>query len=190
VDFDMQRVARNVGGLLIGAVETTSHATVNALEWLLRHKDLLAAAVRAAQRGPGEFDGYVFEALRFHPAFPYFARVCESPVTLAAGTDYAQAIQPGTIVLAITHSAMFDATAFLHPEEFDPNRSQSNAFHFGRGLHECLGRHIGRQMIPEIVRQVLLLPEIEAAGPVDYHGGPVPEAYPLRWNAESRPSSN
>jgi cytochrome P450 len=186
----MQRLARNVGGLLIGAVETTSHATINALEWLLGNKDLLAAAVRAAKLGPGEFDGYVFEALRFHPAFPYFARVCESAVTLAAGTDHAQGIGPGTTVLAVTHSAMFDATAFSDPESFDPNRSHGNAFHFGRGLHECLGRHIGRQMIPEIVRQVLLLPEIEATGPVDHQGGPVPEAYPLRWNAERTLASN
>ena len=144
-----------------------------------------ADAVRAAQVGPAEFDGYVFEALRFHPAFPYFARYCESPATVAAGTDYAHEIKPNTTVLAVTHSAMFDVTAFQNPEEFQASRSDSNAFHFGRGLHECLGRHIGRLMIPEIVRQVLLLPEIEAAGPVDKQGGPVPEAYPLRWNAEA-----
>jgi cytochrome P450 len=38
VDF-VQCVVENVGGLLIGAVETTSHAVVNALEYLLKKPD-------------------------------------------------------------------------------------------------------------------------------------------------------
>jgi cytochrome P450 len=80
---------------------------------------------------------------------------------------------------------MFDPVAFAEPQKFDATRSLQNAFHFGYGIHECLGRHIGRQMIPEIVRQVLLLPGIRAAGKVDKKRGPVPERYRLRWDTKS-----
>lgn len=184
LNFDLKRLGQNVGGLLIGAVETTSHATVNAIAGLLARPEILPRAVAAAQQAnASEFDGYVFEALRFNPAFPYFFRVCEKATQLAGGTDYERKVSPGTTVLAVTHSAMFDAAMFSRPDAFDPTRAETNTFHFGYGLHECLGRHIGRQMIPEIVRQVLLLPGIRAEGPVDKKGGPVPESYVLRWPA-------
>ena len=42
--FNLQRVLLNVGGLLIGAVETTSHAVVNALDVLVGRADRLAEA--------------------------------------------------------------------------------------------------------------------------------------------------
>jgi cytochrome P450 len=184
LQFDVPRVVLNVGGLLIGAVETTSHAAINALAGLLNRPEVLdEARVAAAADDPAAFDGYVFEALRFKPAFPYFFRVCEQPTVLAGGTDYATAIRPGTTMLALTHSAMFDSAVFPDPDRFDPTRPYGNTFHFGQGLHECLGRPIARVMLPEIVRQCLRLPGLAAAGPVEYQGGPVPESYPLRWNA-------
>lgn len=182
-DFDIPRILPNVGGLLIGTVETTSHTAINSLAGLLSRPDILKQAVAAAAKDdPAEFDGYVFEALRFDPAFPYFFRFCERKTQLAAGTEYACDINPGTTVIAITHSAMFDETAFPEPKKFNPTRPETNTFHFGQGIHECLGRHIGRQMIPEIVRQVLLLPEVQADGPIDNQGGPVPERYVLKWD--------
>ncbi|MFG6094173.1 cytochrome P450 [Leptothoe sp. ISB3NOV94-8A] len=180
--FDPARVIRNLGGLLIGTVETTSHAAINALVELFERPEILKQAIAAAQKDdPSEFDGYVLEALRFNPSLPYFFRVCEQETQLATGTDYARTIKPGTTVIAITHSAMFDETAFLQPQVFDPTRPETNTFHFGQGLHECLGRHIGRQMITEIVRQVLLLPGVKAVSKVDYKGGPFPEEYRLEW---------
>jgi cytochrome P450 len=188
LNFDPVRVAQNVGGLLIGAVETTSHAAVNALAGILGRPEVRAKAVAAAANAT-EVDGYVFESLRFDPAFPYFFRVCERPAVLAANTDYATNVAPGTTVLAVTHSAMFDPAAFPAPDTFDPSRPDTNNFHFGYGLHECLGRHIGRQMIPEIVRQILLLPGVQAASPPDNRGGPVPESYVLKWDSPARRTS-
>ena len=180
--FDAERLAINVGGLLIGAVESTSHAVVNALCYLMDDPERLAAA-RAAARGPfsESIDGFVFEALRLSPAFPYYFRTCESDTVLARGTEHETAIPKGATVVAITHSAMFDPAAFRNPNDFDPTRSQSNSFHFGVGLHECLGRGIGSVMVPAIVREVLRLEELEA-GEVDRRGGPVPESWQWTWN--------
>lgn len=181
--FDLERAARNIGGLLIGTVETTSHAAINAIEQILARPAILSSAIEAAaEEDPTEVDGYVFEAMRFKPAFPYFFRTCEQDTQLASNTEFATDICKGKTVMALTHSAMFDAAAFPNPTLFDPSRPMTNAFHFGQGLHECLGRHIGGQMIPEIVRQVLRLPGIREERPIRYLDGPVPEDYRLAWD--------
>ena len=181
LEFEVDRVVLNLGGLLIGAVETTSHACVNALDGLLRRPEWLDRARAAAAAGDvATFDGCVFEALRFKPAFPYFFRVCEKDTLLARGSDYQTPIAAGQTVLAVTLSAMFDELAFARPDEFLPDRERSNMFHFGLGLHECLGRAIGAVMIPEIVRQALLLPDLQV-GRIDRQGGPVPEHWAWRW---------
>jgi cytochrome P450 len=181
VNFDLKRVIINTGGLLIGAVETTSHATVNALEVLLQRPDTLAQARAAAMSDDtSALDGFVYEALRFKPAFPYFFRMCEQDTVIGRGTDHETKVAKGTTVLAVTHSAMFDTRAFADAERFDPARDQGNHFHFGLGLHECLGRAIGQVMIPEIVRQSLRLDGLTAAA-VDYKSGPVPEAWQWNW---------
>lgn len=184
VDFDIQRVARNVGGLLIGTIETTSQAVIHALSFLLADPVRREQAVDAAhQVDETLIDGYVMEALRFDPPFPYFFRVCEQPTLLGLGTPWEQLIAEGTTVLTLNHSAMFDPNGFVDPDRFDPGRNQSLNFLFGHGHHQCLGRYIGAVMIPEIVRHVLRLPGIEAAGPVDRAGGPFPEHFSLRWVA-------
>jgi cytochrome P450 len=180
--FDLQRVILNVGGLLIGAVETTSHAVVNVLEFLLQRPDQLKAARAAALTDdPTAVDGFVFEALRFNPTFRYCFRFCEQDAVLGRGQTYETAVPKGTTVLPLTQSAMFDPTAFSHANDFDPTRGTDNQFHFGLGLHECLGRHIGRVMIPEMARQSLRLDRL-SAGPIDRKGGPVPESWQWRWN--------
>jgi cytochrome P450 len=182
VNFDLKRVVINTGGLLIGAVETTSHAAVNALEVLMQRPDELARARAAALSDDATaVDGFVFEALRFKPAFPYFFRTCEQDTVVGRGTPHESAVAKGTTVLAVTHSAMFDPEAMANPDQFDPTRGLGNQFHFGLGLHECLGRAIGQVMVPEIVRQSLRLNGLTVAA-VDYNGGPVPEAWQWTWH--------
>jgi cytochrome P450 len=181
VNFPLKKVLFNAGGLLIGAVETTSHAVNNALAELLARPDVLARA-RAAAQDETAFDGFVFEALRFNPAFPYFFRTAHRATLMASGTPHAREVRPGATVLAVTHSAMFDEAAFPDPDTFDETRSQADAFTFGQGLHECLGRAIATVMIPEIVRQCLLRPGLRAEGPILFEGG-VPERFVLRWDA-------
>lgn len=179
--FSLKDVVINTGGLLIGAVETTSHCVANALEFLMADAERFRAATAAAAGTAEDFDGYVFEALRFRPAFPYFFRSCHRDTALASGTPHETMIRQGRTVLAVTHSAMFDAAAFPDPHRFDPGRDQSDMFTFGQGLHECLGRAIATAMVPEIVRQVLLLPALSAIGRPDYEGTKVPQRWTVKW---------
>lgn len=181
VKFNLKSVAINTGGLLIGAVETTNHAAVNALDVLMSRPADFAAAVAAAP-DPARFDGFVFEALRFRPAFPYFFRVCKRPTVLAGGTPHAAQVPAGTTVLAVTHSAMFDEGVYPDPTRFDPTRSPLDGFTFGQGIHECLGRVVAANMLPEIVRRLLLRPGLRAVSDIAWKGG-VPETWRLAWDA-------
>jgi cytochrome P450 len=184
VEFDIERLGINAGGLLIGAIETTSQAVAQVIEYLLDHPEWLAKAQSAAQAdNPAQFDAIVWEALRFVPISPYLFRQTASDYTLGKGTNYATTVTTGTYVLAVTQSAMFDPRAFENPDQFIPGRNWYNYFHFGFGSHECLGRYVGMVMIPEMVRQILLRPGIKANGSIDYEGGHLPERYDLSWNS-------
>ncbi len=182
-DFDIKRVIFNVGGLLIGAVETTNHCVVNALAELFRRPDALARAQAAAlDPEPTKIDGFVLEALRFNPAFPYFFRTAHREVELAGGTGHEVTVKHGTTVLAVTHSAMQDASVYPHPDTFDETRAQGDGFTFGQGLHECLGKAVGQALVCETVRQVLRQKQLKAAAPIVWQGG-VPEQWQLQWAA-------
>ena len=183
VKFSLSKVLFNAGGLLIGAVETTSGTVCRALAELLgRPAELAEARAAAAEPDPARFDGFIFEALRFRPNFPYFFRVCHTATQFAGGTPHARIVGPGKVVIICTHAAMFDEAAFPDPLAFDPRRSVWQTFTLGYGHHECLGRAIAAAMIPEIARQVLRLPGIRADGPLGIEQG-APEHLPLRWDA-------
>lgn len=179
--FSLKKVLFNVGGLLIGAVETTSHTVNNALAELFKRPEVLEQARAAAREpDPHAFDGIVFEALRFNPAFPYFFRTCHRDTLLASDTAHAAQVKRGTTVLAVTHSAMFDEASFPDPERFDGGRALGDSFTFGYGIHECLGRAVAAVMVPEIVRQCLRREALSAETPPQFKGG-VPEHYRLTW---------
>jgi cytochrome P450 len=101
--------------------------------------------------------------------------------TLAKGTLHETFIPARTNVLPLTQSAMFDSYAYTNPDEFNPDRTFYHNFNFGFGSHDCLGKYVGMEMLPEMVRQIIRLPNIRAAGPMDYKQGPFPESYPLAW---------
>ncbi|MEO8767086.1 MAG: cytochrome P450 [Nitrosospira sp.] len=185
LDFDIKRLGINAGGLLIGAIETTSQAVAQVIQYLLDRPEWLAEAKTAAQQDrTDEFDGIVWEALRFVPITPYLFRTTASDYTVAKGTEYETVLRAGTYVLPVTMSATFDDRAFDSPDEFIPQRNWYNYFHFGFGSHECLGRYVGMVMIPEMVRQVLIRQDIKAKAAIDYKAGPFPEQYDLSWTSQ------
>src|SRR6202034_4862058 len=82
VDFDIKRLGVNAGGLLIGAIETTSQAVAQVIEYLLNDPEWLTRAKSAAQSNdPTQFDGIVWEALRFVLISRYLFRQAASAYT-------------------------------------------------------------------------------------------------------------
>lgn len=182
VKFSLVRVGVNAGGLLIGAIETTSQAVAQSIEYFIQRPELLAQAKQlAADSDPKAFDDLVWESLRFVPISPYMFRQASEDYEVAKGTPHATVIKQGTNVLLLTQSAMFDDYAYDNPEQFDAGRNLYHDFTFGFASHDCLGKYIGMVMIPEMVRQVMLRQDLSASTTMDYKDGPFPESYTLNW---------
>lgn len=180
MDFNLIRLGSNAGGLLIGAIETTSQAVAQTIHFILERPELLKRA-KQALKTTDEFNSIVWECLRFVPISPYVFRQTSQEYTLAKGTSHQTTIPARTNVLALTQSAMFDTYAFENPDEFNSERNWYHHFNYGFGSHECLGKYVGMEMIPEMVRQVLLLPNVQNKTDIDYKDGPFPEHYEISW---------
>lgn len=190
VNFPLTRVGLNAGGLLIGAIETTSQAVAQVVEYFIDNPALLDQAKDKAREGDtAAFDAMVWEALRFVPIRPDIFRQAASDYTIAKGAEYETEIKGGTIVRLLTHSAMFDPYAYEDPDKFNPDRNTYHNFIFGFGPHQCLGKYVGMEMIPEMVRQVVLLDDVKSDGEISYRrkefpdrDGPFPEEYKVTWS--------
>lgn len=181
--FGLIRQAINAAGLLIGTIETTSEAVSNALNQLFLHPDHLKLAITLAEKDDIEaFDKLIWEALRSQPIAPYLMRKTSEDYVIAKNTDRETLIPKGTTVLCLIGSAMFDPSAFPNPEKFDPTRPYGKSFQFGFASHECIGKMIGMVMIPEMVRQILLRPNIRELSRQKFNGVPFPQSHKLSWD--------
>ena len=178
--LDDEGIRRNIGGLIVGAVETTSRSFVQAIDQLLDRPEHLAAAQAAACAGDDRLvSASLFEAMRFNPQNPFLYRLCEEPHTLAAGTDRQTTIPAGTLVFAATLSAMFDPAQLKNPGEFRTDRPAEDHLFFGYGLHACFGRYISPVQLLELARPLLRLKGLRRAGGEEgriRYDGPFPDA--------------
>jgi cytochrome P450 len=184
IGFDQARLLSNIMGLLVGGVETTSAAAVQAIDVLLDRPGPLAQAITAAKLNDlATFDRLFWEALRFWPMNPFIVRQSVAAYTIAAGTERETTLPANSLVLCATASAMHDATVVKNPEAFDPNRPAYHYLHFGYGEHVCLGDQVSLQQTPELARQVFLAGYTKRAeGPAgrpDFKGGSFPESLTL-----------
>lgn len=179
-------VRRNVGGVIVGAVETTSKAVAHATEQLLRHRKAFGRARAAALAGDVETVGrYAWEALRFNPISPVISRRAARSVELAAGTRRARRIAEGRKVYAAVLPAMFDPRAFPRPGQMRVDRPASAYLHFGHGLHACFGRSVNLVQIPELMAALLRLENLRPAPGADramLYDGPFPDRYLLDFD--------
>lgn len=173
--LDDDAVRRNVNGVIVGAVDTTSKAVAHAIDELLRRPAALQGAQRAAAADDIDaVSGYVWEALRFLPHAPVLQRRCPRDVTLRSG----RGVPAGTEVTLAVQSAMFDPAAFPEPGSFHADRPADRHLHFGWGLHSCFGKHINRVQIPELVAGLLRLPGLRRVPGRDgklVYDGPFPD---------------
>jgi cytochrome P450 len=177
--LDDDWVRRNLSGLVVGAVDTTSRFCVLALDELLRRPPELAGAAAAARAGNMDsVRQYAWEAVRFNPHTPLMSRFCPRDTVLAAGTPRERHIGAGSSMLAVAVAASFDAAAVPEPGRFRTDRDIRSYLHFGCGMHQCFGLALNSVTIPEILAAVLRLPGLRrapgAAGRVALDG-PFPE---------------
>jgi cytochrome P450 len=169
--LDDDSVCRTLMGLVIGMVETTSQAAVQALLELFSRPDVLARAAAAAKADDDDaLSDLVFEALRFRPINPMVVRVAKEDYRLAAGERHETLIRKGTTVFALTWSAMFDSRVLEAPDDFRPDRPEYHYLHFATGRHACYGRYISRLQVPQILKPLLKLKGLRPAGALEFDG--------------------
>lgn len=161
--LDDRSVRRSLGGMIVGAVDTTSKFVTLAIDELLRRPGAFAGVRAAAMAGEiQKVQNYAYEAVRFNPHHPVQARFCKHETKIASGTSRARKIPAGTSVFVATLSAMFDPEAFVEPKIFRVDR-QVEYLHFGYGMHRCFGLAINGVQIPELVATLARLPNLRRA---------------------------
>jgi cytochrome P450 len=184
-DLDDDGVRRGIGGIIVGAVETVSKASVLALEEILRRPTVVAEASALAIAGDVDAVGrYAFEALRFNPHHPAIVRRAVKDTTLGG-----KAIHADADVYAVTLSATFDPAAVDRPDAFMPGRPQHAYFHFSAGMHKCFGRSFAAMLVAEMVAAVLRLTRVERARGNDeamVMEGPLPDHFFVQFEPTPR----
>ena len=179
-------VRRNIAGLIVGAVDTTSRFSILTIDELLRRPEELAGAQRAAQAGDIDLvRQYAWEAVRFNPHTPLMARFSAKDQVIAAGTEHEHRVPAGSTLVLGTLSAMFDADGFPEPDRFRTDRPIDSYLHFGWGLHQCFGLAVNKVQVPEIVAALLRLPGLRRAPGADGHvqlDGPFPNRLVLEFD--------
>jgi cytochrome P450 len=129
--------------------ETTTGLIGNTVRRLLEDPGRWDAVVR----DPDLIAAAVDETLRFDPSVPVWRRVTTRAVVLAG-----VALPAGARLFLWLAAANRDPAVFPAPERFDLRRDNADQhLAFGRGLHYCLGAHLGkvetRIVLEELVRR-------------------------------------
>jgi cytochrome P450 len=116
----------------------------------------------------------------------FVLRVAAQPAVIAPGSSYQVTVPAGRAVAAAIGSAMFDPAVFPGPDDFQ-TRPRDLYLHVGFGSHICLGQYVAYEIIPETIRQILLVPGLhmlpQGGSAVDDAGGPFAESFKLGFRA-------
>ena len=164
---------RTLGGMLVGAIDTTATAVAKVMTVLMADQAVLAQA-------SADCDdlclmwGWCNEALRHWAHGPVLLRKAASDTSLGGTT-----VKAGDSVILWTQAAMFDESAFPDPQTLRPDRIDAAYLHLGGGLHPCAGRSVNAWQIPMLVGALL------EKGPVRLGrmawAGPFPAHLPLQF---------
>ena len=174
--LDDNAIRRNLGGVIVGAVDTTSWLVNVALDELFkRPAELQKAAAAARANDLDTVRKYAYEAARFHPPSPFLVRYVPRDTTLGG-----YKVAAGSRLFAMLVSAMFDPQAWPDPKSFRIDR-ESKHLHFGYGMHQCYGTRINDIQIPAILAAVLRLPNLRRAGNIEWDG-PFPNRFMVAFD--------
>lgn len=167
-------IRRNICGLMIGAVDTTSKCVVLVMEELLKRPTVMSTVIAA---DTASLKNICYEALRFNPHNPIVVRFSKSEQRVGK-----HRIKANKKIAVGIFSAMHDKRAFADPGTFNEHRTKEY-LHFGYGLHACFGRYINAVQIPEIVGSLVRLKNIRVQPQCKVmYDGPFPESFSLEFD--------
>ncbi len=175
ISLDDDGIRRNISGLIVGALDTTSKVSVLIVEQLLKHPQWLTQAKVIADDEVA-FRHLCFDVLRYDTMATVMRRYARTDVEIA-GVH----IPNGCNVFVATGSAMFDESAWPQPELIKTDRPLDRYLHFGDGMHRCFGEYINRIQIPVIVGSVVRLPNVRQHSTMLWDG-PFPDQFVLAFD--------
>ncbi len=117
---------------------------------------LLAGAREAARRDENEtVREYVVEAARLSPFPGVIWRYCEEDALVAQGTPRERRVAKGSLVGLFITAANVDPWAVSDPHVFRLGRPPEERLLFGHMHHNCLGEHIGMEIVTEVAKAML-----------------------------------
>lgn len=171
--LDERGVVRTLGGMLVGAVDTTASSVAKIVAVIARDRKL-RRQVESDSDNRERMQGWCWEALRRWPHNPVVLREALCTTKLGGLT-----VNKGEQLWLWTQAAMQDPSVFPDPERLRPDRDEEHYLHFGGALHVCAGRSINAFQIPMLVT-ALVRRGISSAGKIAW-AGPFPDRLIVRF---------
>jgi cholest-4-en-3-one 26-monooxygenase len=151
----------NVALLASGAAESTRAALSHGMHELMRNPEQMAWLRERANNIP---DTAIQEIVRIASPFTHLVRTATSEHEL-----HGKEIKEGDIVLMLFAAGNFDERAFDEPNAFNLARENNPHLSFGRGLHQCLGKHVASLEMKILLEELLQrTKDIKPAGDIEY----------------------
>lgn len=147
--LDQDAIRRTLGGMLVGAIDTTATAVAKIVAVLGKDRDLYKQ-MHADRADAAKMTMWCLETLRRWPHNPLVLRRAAVDTTLG-GTN----VKAGDTIVALTQAAMHDPNIFADPDLLRPDRPRAAYLHYGSGLHPCAGRAINDFQITTLVAKIL-----------------------------------
>ena len=151
----------NVALLASGAAESTRSALSHGMHELMRNPEQMAWLRERADNIP---DSAIQEIVRIAAPFTHLVRTATSDHEL-----HGKEIKEGDIVLMLFAAGNFDERVFDEPDTFNLARDNNPHLSFGRGLHQCLGKHVASLEMKILLEELLQrTKDIKPAGDIEY----------------------
>lgn len=151
----------NVALLASGAAESTRTALSHGMHELMRNPEQMAYLREHADDIPATA---IQELVRIATPFTHLVRTATADHEL-----HGKEIKEGDVVLMLFVAGNFDERAFDNPNTFDLAREKNPHVSFGRGPHQCLGKHVASLEMKILLEELLQrTKDITPAGDINY----------------------
>jgi len=151
----------NVALLASGAAESTRTALSHGMHELMRNPEQMAYLREHADDIPSTA---IQEIVRIATPFTHLCRTATADHEL-----HGKEIRENDKVLMLFAAGNFDERAIDDPNSFDLSREKNPHVSFGRGPHQCLGKHVASLEMKILLEELLQrTKDITPAGDIDY----------------------
>ncbi|TPG32407.1 cytochrome P450 [Mycolicibacterium hodleri] len=155
------QVMGNVALLASGAAESTRTSLSHGMHQLMRDRDQMTWLRERSADIPATA---IQEMVRIATPFTHLVRTARRDVEFHGTT-----IPEGDIICMLFTSGNFDERAFDEPEKFKLDREPNLHLSFGRGPHQCLGKHVASLEMKILMEELLQrTKDIQPAGDIQY----------------------